>query len=151
MITWGISAASHNAALAVFRDDQLIFASESERFSGIKNDPDLNKAFTKLKNDSNFEYFKSGFKRVISRSDSPGTEITWQFKNDFETECETIINFYYQLRSNITHRGKSGERKSKLLESSFNELLFLTEKLWDIKKHKSEETKKRIDNLIIKS
>ena len=41
MITWGISAASHNAALAVFRDDKLIFASESERFSGIKNDPDL--------------------------------------------------------------------------------------------------------------
>ena len=41
MITWGISAASHNAALAVFRDNQLIFASESERFSGIKNDPDL--------------------------------------------------------------------------------------------------------------
>jgi carbamoyltransferase len=41
MITWGISAASHNAALAVFRDDTLIFASESERFSGVKNDPDL--------------------------------------------------------------------------------------------------------------
>jgi carbamoyltransferase len=43
MITWGISAASHNAALAVFQDDDLIFASESERFSGVKNDPDLNK------------------------------------------------------------------------------------------------------------
>ena len=43
MITWGISAASHNAALAVFNNDRLIFASESERFSGIKNDPDLNK------------------------------------------------------------------------------------------------------------
>jgi carbamoyltransferase len=43
MITWGISAASHNAALAVFQDDNLIFASESERFSGVKNDPDLNK------------------------------------------------------------------------------------------------------------
>ena len=43
MITWGISAASHNAALAVFDNDTLIFASESERFSGIKNDPDLNK------------------------------------------------------------------------------------------------------------
>ena len=41
MITWGISAASHNAALAVFQDDKLIFASESERFSGVKNDPDL--------------------------------------------------------------------------------------------------------------
>ena len=41
MIKWGISAASHNAALAVFNNDQLVFASESERFSGIKNDPDL--------------------------------------------------------------------------------------------------------------
>jgi len=41
MITWGISAASHNAALAVFEDDKLMFASESERFSGLKNDPDL--------------------------------------------------------------------------------------------------------------
>ena len=41
MITWGISAASHNAALAVFQDDKLIFASESERFSGVKNDPNL--------------------------------------------------------------------------------------------------------------
>ena len=42
MITWGISANSHNAALAVFDNDQLVFASESERFSKIKNDPDLN-------------------------------------------------------------------------------------------------------------
>jgi carbamoyltransferase len=42
MITWGISAASHNAALAVFDDDKLVFASESERFSKLKNDPDLN-------------------------------------------------------------------------------------------------------------
>ena len=42
MITWGISANSHNAALAVFEEDDLIFASESERFSGIKNDENLN-------------------------------------------------------------------------------------------------------------
>lgn len=41
MITWGISANSHDAALAVFDDNQLIFASHSERFSGKKNDPDL--------------------------------------------------------------------------------------------------------------
>jgi carbamoyltransferase len=41
MIEWGISAASHNAALAVFVDRQLVFASESERFSKIKNDPNL--------------------------------------------------------------------------------------------------------------
>ena len=43
MITWGISANSHDAALAVFTDDGLEFASHSERFSGIKNDAHLNK------------------------------------------------------------------------------------------------------------
>ena len=42
MITWGISANSHDAALAVFDNDQLLFASHSERFSKIKNDPHLN-------------------------------------------------------------------------------------------------------------
>jgi carbamoyltransferase len=41
MITWGISANSHDAALAVFADEKLVFASHSERFSGIKNDKDL--------------------------------------------------------------------------------------------------------------
>ena len=42
MITWGISSESHNAALSVFVNDTLVFASESERFSGIKNDSQLN-------------------------------------------------------------------------------------------------------------
>ena len=42
MITWGISANSHDAALAVFTEDGLEFASHSERFSGIKNDAHLN-------------------------------------------------------------------------------------------------------------
>jgi carbamoyltransferase len=42
MITWGISSESHNAALSVFANDILVFASESERFSGIKNDAYLN-------------------------------------------------------------------------------------------------------------
>jgi carbamoyltransferase len=42
MITWGISANSHDAALAVFEDNNLLFASQAERYSGIKNDPHLN-------------------------------------------------------------------------------------------------------------
>lgn len=42
MITWGISANSHDAALAVFTDEGLEFASHAERFSGVKNDPHLN-------------------------------------------------------------------------------------------------------------
>ena len=53
MIIWGISANSHDAALAVFEYKrkglgpnyslELKFASHSERFSGIKNDAHLNK------------------------------------------------------------------------------------------------------------
>jgi len=42
MIIWGISANSHDAALAVFENNDLVFASHAERFSGIKNDPHLN-------------------------------------------------------------------------------------------------------------
>ena len=42
MITWGISANSHDAALAVFTNEGLEFASHSERFSGVKNDAHLN-------------------------------------------------------------------------------------------------------------
>ena len=41
MITWGISANSHDAAVAVFVDKELVFAGHSERFSKKKNDRDL--------------------------------------------------------------------------------------------------------------
>ena len=42
MITWGISANSHDAALSVHCNDKIEFASHTERFSGIKNDAHLN-------------------------------------------------------------------------------------------------------------
>lgn len=41
MITWGISANSHDAAIAVFHNDKLLYASHSERYSRVKNDGDL--------------------------------------------------------------------------------------------------------------
>jgi carbamoyltransferase len=44
MITWGWTGMSHDASLAVFSDDGLEFAAHSERYSRIKNDPDLNSA-----------------------------------------------------------------------------------------------------------
>ena len=37
MITWGINSSSHDSALAVFNEDQCVFASSAERFSKIKN------------------------------------------------------------------------------------------------------------------
>ena len=37
-ITWGITSESHDASLSVINNDQILFASHSERFSKIKND-----------------------------------------------------------------------------------------------------------------
>jgi len=41
MIKWGVSAGTHDASLAVVKDNNILFASNSERYSGVKNDPDL--------------------------------------------------------------------------------------------------------------
>lgn len=42
MIRWGVSALAHDASLAVFDDNKLLFASHAERYSGNKNDKWLN-------------------------------------------------------------------------------------------------------------
>ena len=41
MIIWGISAFSHDAAISVFENNKLTFASHSERFNKIKNTSEL--------------------------------------------------------------------------------------------------------------
>jgi len=41
MIIWGISAFSHDAAISVFENNKLVFASHSERFNKIKNTSEL--------------------------------------------------------------------------------------------------------------
>lgn len=42
MITWGMVGNSHDASLAVFDDDELLWASLSKDFSKVPNDPDFN-------------------------------------------------------------------------------------------------------------
>lgn len=42
MIEWGISAGAHDASLTVVDGSEILFASHAERYSGIKNDKDLN-------------------------------------------------------------------------------------------------------------
>lgn len=41
---WGICALNHDASIAVVRDNEILFAGHSERYSRIKNDPHLNAA-----------------------------------------------------------------------------------------------------------
>ena len=42
MISWGICAGSHDASVAVVKDDTIVYAAHAERSSGIKNDANLN-------------------------------------------------------------------------------------------------------------
>ena len=42
MIKWGMVGNSHDASLAVFDNDQLLWASLSKDFSGVPNDPNFN-------------------------------------------------------------------------------------------------------------
>jgi len=44
MVIWGISANSHDAALSVIRDNTILFAAQSERYSKQKNDSHLHPA-----------------------------------------------------------------------------------------------------------
>ena len=44
MIEWGMSAMSHDAALAVMVDNEIVYASHGERYSRIKNDKNLHPA-----------------------------------------------------------------------------------------------------------
>lgn len=44
MITWGLVGNSHDASLAVFKDDELVWAALAKEFSGIPHDPHLNPA-----------------------------------------------------------------------------------------------------------
>jgi len=42
MITWGISALTHDASISVIDGNQILFAAHAERYSKVKNDPHLN-------------------------------------------------------------------------------------------------------------
>ena len=40
----GINTLNHDAAITLIEDGEILFAGHSERYSGIKNDSDLNSA-----------------------------------------------------------------------------------------------------------
>ena len=47
MITWGVSALSHDAAISVLDNDTVVFAAHAERYSRLKGDPYLNSEIVK--------------------------------------------------------------------------------------------------------
>lgn len=47
MIEWGVAAGTHDGSLTVVKDNEIVFASHSERYSRVKNDKDLNNEIVK--------------------------------------------------------------------------------------------------------
>lgn len=71
MIEWGISAGAHDASLAVVDGDKILFASHSERFSGIKNDKWLNQQIIdealKFGEPAKIHWYEKPWKRTARR------------------------------------------------------------------------------------
>ena len=62
----GINALNHDAAITLIEDDKILFAAHAERYSGIKNDSNLNK-----------EMFKDIEKYIHKSSDSTWKPSRW--------------------------------------------------------------------------
>lgn len=91
MIIWGINSSSHDAALAVFQNDKLLFASSSERFSRIKNDANLDQ---RLLNQA-LEY---GYPQEIILSEKNYLKNIRKFVYGGEMRKEIEIKFPFKYR-----------------------------------------------------
>ncbi len=123
----------------------------NQRNKQLADDEDLHHVVERLRTIPEFDYFKFGFSRKISRTDEPKDKTTWTVEpSSHEMNYKKMIDYYYKLRSNITHRGKSGIKNTSNLDKSLSELMFIIEELWQLKKFNAELTKTRIDKLIFK-
>ena len=95
MKIWGISANSHDAALAVFDKDadklKLEFASHSERFSGVKNDPHLHRS-NSIFQDGLIEYAVNNFGKP--------DEVVWYEKPYKKTIRQLLAGQGWQAKEN---------------------------------------------------
>ena len=79
----GISSGFHDAAMAVLHDDEIMFASHSERFSKNKHDSDLNKALSQT-------VAEFGKPDVISYYETPWVKKTRQL---YTGQWRQLFNF----------------------------------------------------------
>ena len=99
MITWGISALSHDAALAVVKDRQLVFASHSERYSRIKNDKYLNVRLL-------HEALAYGAPDRICYYEQPLKKLTRQlYARQWNTAGRVLSNYKHELRNHVNDLG----------------------------------------------
>jgi hypothetical protein len=114
------------------------------------NDPTLKKSLELIIEENKFEHFRKEWTRVIHKTNDPSSKVEWKHLPDVSIDSKTAMLYYYQLRSNITHRGKSGMHKFSELESSYYELSFILKTFWKMKESEAKALKENIDELIIK-
>jgi len=97
MIIYGISSGFHDAALTVLDNDQIVFASHSERYSKQKNDPFLNREMIE-------EALTHGFPDIIVLYEDAKLKRDRQTRSgqtgllDEPTQQEWIEQFYPQFK-----------------------------------------------------
>jgi hypothetical protein len=114
----------------------------------FSKDKTLQNVFNKIVANEDFLKFKNSFERKIYATNSPKSHANWIFNTSSNINYEEAMKYYYQLRSNIIHRGKSGINKKEELRESFEELKFILKTFWEEKKAESKKTKEYIDFLI---
>ena len=67
MITLGISEGFHNSSVCYVEDGEILFASESERFTGLKNDSWVPGELLEMYDYDNMVYYEKPFKKNIRR------------------------------------------------------------------------------------
>ena len=67
MITLGISEGFHNSSVCYVENGEILFASESERYTGIKNDSWVPGEFLEMYDYDNMVYYEKPFKKNIRR------------------------------------------------------------------------------------
>ncbi len=122
--------------------------SPNKQIGLFSKDQTLTKVLDLIDNNDNFPNFKGSFPRVVHRADNPEVEVNWLLDGSLKVSPESAMKYYYQLRSNIIHRGKSGMHKYILLKESFEELKFILKTFWSEKGKESKKVKEEIDHLI---
>lgn len=115
MYTIGISAYYHDSSVALFRDNQLIFACEEEKFSGVKHDSRfpveaLNFIFKKYKlNSKNIE--------CVCYYEDPQLKLKRVRKN---IKNQLFSNLIYSIKSYLRIKRNIRELKKELSKISSN-------------------------------
>ena len=61
----GINALNHDAAITLIEDNKILFAAHAERYSGIKNDSNLNKEMFEDMENYICQYGRGGIDKVV--------------------------------------------------------------------------------------